>query len=275
MPVLKFCGPAVHGQLGDLVGNTVFCRALKELHPDCEITFAIGNKYKRAAFLFEQNKLIDKIHIWGSYDEWPIKSDIDFMQEQKFNQVFNPRQRHSRLDWYNYYSYCQEWTLMHNVPTASDLRPYLNPWYHTINKQKIVTLSAFPGTDKAFDKSLKLEDWAAICKYIRSKGYTPIELGGKFAKDIENCERPDLELMDSCKLLLDSSLHLSVDCGMGWIAAGYQKNLIGFYTNSQPDMVHPWSHLPANDNANYLIYKDIKNNVNLEKIYSLIDKKLL
>ena len=271
---LKICGPAVHGQVGDLVGNTVFCRAVKELYPDCKLTFAIGGKYAKSAFLFEQNKYIDEIHIWDSYDDFPSQKDLDYIKDQKFDIVFNPRKPHTYQNWYNYFSYCQEWTLIHGIPTASDLRPYLNPWYHKPNKQKIVTLSAFPGTDLSFNKSLKIEDWAAICKYIRNKGYIPIELGGKYAKDIENCERPDLDLMEGCKLLLDSSLHLSVDCGLGWVAAGYQKNLIGFYTNSQPDMIHPWSHMPVNDNADYLFYKDIKNNINLQEIYDLIDKKL-
>jgi ADP-heptose:LPS heptosyltransferase len=271
---MKICGPAVHGQIGDLVGNTVFCRSIKELYPDCELTFAIGNKYKKCSFLFEQNKLMDKIHTWDSYDNFPSQNDIKFINESKFDIVFNPKQPHTRQDWYNYFSYCQEWTLMHGLPTASNLEPYLNPWYHDPKKQKIVTLSAFPGTDSAFDKSLTLENWGKICRFIRSLGYTPIELGGFFAKDIENCERPDLSLMDSCKLLLDSSLHLSTDCGLGWIAAGYKKNVLGFYTNSQPNMTHSWSHWPANPNAHYLHYNDIKNNVNLDGIFSMIKDKL-
>lgn len=271
---MKICGPAVHGQIGDLVSNTVFCRAIKEIQPNCEFTFAIGNKYSKAKFLFENNKFIDKIHIWDSYDDFPSKNDLNFIAREKFDIVFDPKILHTRLDWFNYYHYCQEWTLMHNIPTASVLTPYLNPWYHKPKLEKIVTISAFPSTDESFSKSLSLDYWSKVCKYIRSKGYIPVEVGGKYSKDINGCEKPDLSLMDGCKFILNSKLHLTADCGLGWIAAGYQKNVLGFYTNSLPGMIHPWSHMPINPNAKYLFYKDIKNNVDLNEIYRIIDEKI-
>lgn len=179
-----------------------------------------------------------------------------------------------REDWFNYFHYCQEWTLMHNIPTAFNLRPYLNPWYHTINKRKIITISAFPSTDASFGKSLSLDVWGKIYYYIKQKGYIPVELSGKSSQNIENCEKPSCSLIEACKYLLDSSLHLSVDCGIGWIAAGYQKNVLGFYTNNHSSMLHPWSHFPINDNAIYLYYNNIKDNVDLDEIFQIIDNKL-
>ena len=271
--MIKICGPAVHGQIGDLVGNTVFCRALRETFPDINITFAIGNKYSKSEFLFKENKYIDSTHVWNSYDNFPSQSDINFINEKKFDHVFNPKVPHSRLDWYNFYHYCQEWTLMHGIPTASDLTPFLNPWYHTAKIKKIITFSTTPSTDLNIKKTLYKEDWEKIFLFVKKIGYTPVELGGSFAEKFVNCETPNFSLIEACKNLLDSSLHISIDCGIGWISSGYQKNTIGIYTNSQSDMIHPWSHMPINKNASYLYYKNIKN-INVEEIFELILKKL-
>jgi len=270
---MKVCGPAVHGQIGDLVGNTVFCKALKEIFPNINITFAIGNKYGKSEFLFKENKYIDSTHIWDSYDDFPSQKDIEFINQKKFDHVFNPKTPHSRQDWYNFYHYCQEWTLMHGVPTASDLSPFLNPWYHKPERKKIITFSTTPSTDLTTQKTLNKKDWEEIFLFVKKNGYTPVEIGGKFSEKFDNCEQPDFTLIEACKTLLDSALHVSIDCGIGWIASGYQKNGIGIYTNSQIDMVNPWSHMPINKNADYLHYKDIKN-IKIEEIFELILKKI-
>jgi hypothetical protein len=67
----------------------VACQAFKNTYPDSHLTFGINKKYKEISPLFFYNSLVDGIHIWDGYDNWPTNKDQKFIQEANFDKIFH------------------------------------------------------------------------------------------------------------------------------------------------------------------------------------------
>lgn len=250
--MIKACGFLL-GQFGDLVIQTVACRAFKEQYPDSHLTFAIAKKYNAILPLFFHNRYIDDIHIFDGYDDWPNQTDKEYLDFKKFDVVYNGMAGHTRPNWYNYYHYAQEACLRQGLNPPSDISYYLEPWFEPYSEYKnVVTLSLFPSKGEQLDKTMPITECENLCLALRKMGYRPIQLGGKFEVKLQNAESPDFSFLEAAKMLRASKLHITADTAFSSVAAGYQHPCVGFYGLNYPDMTDCFSHLPVNRNAFYI-----------------------
>lgn len=255
--------------MGDLVMQTIPLRAFKEKYPDSYFIFGIDEKYKAIEPLFYNHPWINEIHIWkGINNDWPNNEDAEYINNEKFNVVFNAMGLHTRPDWYLHYHYGQEFCFMANLSPPEDISCYLVKWFELIpNCDKIITLSMFPQFDKGQKKSLSIEKLEKLCINIKKLGYQPLQLGGKFEPKLENAERPEFTMLEATKYLCSSKLHITADTSFSWIASAYKHKTLGIYTNNLPFMTDSWSHRPINENAKYMH----RNNLEELQIEEIID----
>lgn len=259
------------GQFGDLVIQTVVCRAFKEKYPDSHLTFTVGDKYKEILPLFFHHPHIDDFHIYEGYDNWPTQSDIDYINYRKFDLVFNGKAQPTSQDWYNYLHYAEEHCLEHGLNPPQDLSYLLIPWFNLYNDCKnVVTLSLFPSKGSQPKKGMLVNEAEELCINLKKKGFRPIQLGGKFEIKLENAESPHFSILEATKLMLSSKLHITADTCFSSVAAAYKHPTIGFYGLNYPNMVDCFSHLPPNTNASYIKNKE-PNSIKAEEILNLVD----
>ena len=239
--------------MGDLVNQTVPLRAFKQVYPDSHFVFGIDQKYKSIEPLFKNHPWISETHIWDGIDNnWPNNEDNKYIQEQKFDLVFNAMADHTRPDWFNFYHYGAEFSMMAGLVPPTDLSPYLNRWFDLYdNCNKVITLSMFPSFDQGQKKSLSIDKLEDLCINIKKLGYSPIQIGSTFERKLENAERPELTILQAAQLLCSSKLHLTADCFYAWLSSAYRRPTIGVYTNNLPTMTNSWSHRPINPEAFY------------------------
>lgn len=252
---LRFAGFAA-GQVGDLAIMTVPSRVLKQLHPDCELTFCLGERYRDMLPLFLHHEHIDDLHVWRGYDEprWPAAEDTAYIQWRGFDHVFNAMPPHTQPDWYNHRHYGQEACARFGLPIPEDYSYSLNAWMPLRKDcKRVVTLSLFPSKGTQMDKGLRISEAERLCISLRARRYTPVQLGGRFEPKLQNAEAPDLSILEATTLMLSSALHITADTGFSSIAAGYHHPTVGFYGNrNYPDQIDCANHLPPNRNAHYL-----------------------
>lgn len=265
------------GQIGDLVMNTVTCRAFKEKYWNSSLTFGIGNKYSFTEFLFKKNKYIDNTHIWDSYDWWPVRNDIDYVACGGFDIVFNAMPQHTRIDWYNHYHYCEEFCLTHQLNIPADLSCHLEHYQNINIDKKLISLSLFPScntmTGNKFEKTLNIEKLEELVKQLIKMGFTVIQLGGKFDQHINGALKYDnFSFKDGVDTLLKSLLHITTDTSFNWVGSAYKKNTIGLYGKTYSDMKEECikNIQPINKNAIYLNGQN--GNIKNIQIEDILDK---
>ena len=131
------------GQYGDLCINLIACKAFKRDFPNSKLYFGINKKYQSIKDIFLFNDLIDDIYIWDSYNEWPSQNDINYIEDQKFDLVFNPMPKHSKKNWYIDYHQTQEVCLMHGLEPPENLQINLNKYFKTERNKKFVAVNLF------------------------------------------------------------------------------------------------------------------------------------
>jgi ADP-heptose:LPS heptosyltransferase len=241
------------GQIGDLIIQTVACRAFKEQYPNSQLTFGIAEKYRDILPLFFGNTNIYDFHIWEGYDNWPSLSDREYCYYRGYDQVFNAMPPHTRQDWYNHHTYAEENCLRFGLKIPSDLSYELIKWFSIYDDcKKNVTITLFPSKGTQMDKGLKIEEAEKLCVSLKALGYNPIQLGGKFEVKLKNALSPHFSIFEAAKVMVSSAFHITADTGFSSIAAGYKQPTLGIYGINYPDMKDCFSHLPPNPNAIYI-----------------------
>lgn len=266
------------GMLGSLHGDLIMCsaaaRQFKVQYPDSHLTFACARKFSGILPLFFDNKYIDNYHVWDGYNDWPNKLDQEYINNGRFDIVFNCLAPHKRPDWYNHSHYIQETCDMLGLDRPKDLTCYLNPWFGKNEKYaNYVSIGGFPSQSTNLSKTVTMDKWIKIVAEIKSLGFNVIQLGGKFDLQIEGAERPDLAWVDAAQVLYSSKLQITTDSSWSWLGSAYKHNVVGLFGLNYPDMIHPFSHLPINENAEYLWGNHI-NDIPLENILETIKRKL-
>ena len=236
------------GQAGDLCMNLVACRAFKEMFPKSEIIFGINRRYEQLAPLFLENPLVDGVHIWDGYDNWPTQADKDHIKSERFTHVFNPMPHHTREDWYLDRHQTEEVCWMHGLRPPNDLSVSLNKYFSTppIDKRRIaVNLHA---ATRAEAKTPSPAHARAIIKALEGSGYMPVQIG--LPNEEQYCkERFVGTFFESVQFVLSCGALLTVDSAMAWIASGYKFPTVGLYTPSYyPNALSSVTWQPRNDN---------------------------
>ena len=264
----------LHGLFGDLVMQTSALKSLKRLIPNSEFTMAVSKNHQSIFPLFQNNYLIDKLHVWEGDDSGLTENDREL--QKQYDIVLPSFPKHSFYNWYNKFHYLEETSIMLGLsPNYDDLSCYLNPYFGKNEKfSNYVCISAFPSKSTNLNKTLSLEKWEQLCQYFLSKGVGVIQLGGKFDIQIPSAEKPDFTFLEAAQCLYSSRLQITTDTSWAWIGSAYKVNCIGLYGINYPDMEHPFSHFPINSNANY-IWEDSVNNIKIEQIINLYEKMYL
>lgn len=265
------------GQFGDAIVCTVAVRAFKQLYPESQFTFAVAEKFRDILPLLHQHPLIDGLHVWESYDAaWPNAADEAYIRWRDYDWVANALCGHSQHDWYNHRTYGQEACVRYGLPVPADISYELVPWM-TLRKDcsRVVTLSLFPSKGAQMDKTMPLGECEKLCVALRAKGYTPIQLGGRFEPTLNNAIAPSMSILEATTLMLSSRLHITADTAFASIAGGYNHPALGFYSRNYPDMLDCFSHLPPNRNAHYLRNVVTKDLTAAELLAAIEEKGLL
>lgn len=242
------------GQFGDLVIQTVCCRAFKALYPNSHLTFACAEKFRDILPLFFNHPHIDDHHVWEGYDAaWPTQTDRAYVEWRGYNQVFNAMAEHVQPDWFNHRHYGQEACARFGLPIPADYSYHLNPWM-PLRKDcgRVVTLTLFPSKGTQMDKGLRVDEAEKLCVALKAKGYQPVQLGGRFEVALQNAVAPSLSILEATTLMLSSALHITADTGFSSIAAGYNHRVLGFYGQNYPNLIDNRTQIPPNRNAHYI-----------------------
>ena len=263
------------GQIGDLIMNLIPCKSLKEQYKDIHITFGINKKYASIEPLFYNNKLIDDFKIWENYDNWPSENDKKYLEENKFDKVFNPMADHKYQNWYIKYHHAEAVCMMHEIKPPQNLQIELNPWFDKYPKfQNYIAFTPF-ASSAVPNRNMPISLVNKIIDFVHSIGYKTIQLGLKTDPKINTTEEPiggsileDAKIAYSCKLLV------TVDTGMNWIMSGYKHKVLGFLSpTSYPIYAPIINRMPINPNAIYLEHYNM-NDINFRLIKDSIIKLL-
>jgi ADP-heptose:LPS heptosyltransferase len=262
------------GQIGDLAMNLITCRAFKLKYPDSHLTFGINKKYQSVAPIFKNNPLIDDIHIWENYDNWPSENDLNYIKSNNFDIIFHPMPKHKNELWYLYHHHTEAMCIMNELEPPKDLQINLTKWFEPNDKYKnCVALTCFSSAGAIRDIPEQVANKAV--EYIHSLGLQTIQLGLSSHPKLKTTYPviggsifDDVKIAASCKFLL------TTDTGMNWIMSGYQSKLLALYSEQSYPINAPLKNrTPINPNAIYLQGKTIQD-INFElikqSIYNLI-----
>ncbi len=238
------------GQFGDICMGMVAARAHKEQFPDSQLYLGMSQKYAAIAPLFENNLLLDGVHVWENYHGWPSSADKGEIALKGFDKVYNAMPNHTTAFWYLSSHQTAEMCKMHELEPPSNLKIDLNAYWNP-KRNKFVALSLF-GETRGGQKSVTLEQAKNIVGMVKKMGYDPLQLGLESEPRI--CENrliapfvKSVEIMTTCQALI------TVDTAMAWIASGYSVPTIGLYGYSYYPMAKTsvnWQ--PVNPNAIYV-----------------------
>lgn len=260
------------GQVGDVCIATVTARAFKEEYPDWSLTFNIAEKYRDILPLFFHHPHFDDYHVNSGYDDWPNAEDQEYLQWRGFDHVFSARPAHTRQDWYNYHHYAVENCLRYGLRAPKDLSYELVRWFplHT-DMSRVVTLTLFPSKGSQMDKGMLVSEAEKLCLALKAKGYTPVQLGGKYEVKLANAASPHFSIFEATKVMLSSRFHITADTGFSSIAAGYKHRVLGIYGWNYPDMSDNSSQKPINVNATYI--DAIPNSVTADQVMARAEQE--
>ncbi len=238
------------GQYGDLAMNMVAVREFVTNNPDCDFTFAIGDKYKDCADVFRNSPLINRVHIWDSYNQWPSDKDKEFLDKSKFDKVFDAMPRHKESDWYLRRHQTQEVCHMHGLPIPSNTQIEL-PHIKTEVRKNLITIAGFTSFGSA--KSIPVETLKTVCIDLKKLGYSSLQLAVKDEPDISATYRVEVSYMTAIQYMLSSRALICADTGMCWMASGHKHPVVGVYGYSfYPGATTSKNWQPTNPNAFYL-----------------------
>lgn len=238
------------GQFGDLCMNLIACKAFKNTYANGHLTFGINKKYQEIAPLFFHNELIDDIHIWDGYDNWPTQDDKKFIEESNFDKIFHPMER-LRPSWQPFRHQTQEICLVHGLNSPDDLQIKLNKFFNTRDGYKGYISICHAGATDSHKKNLPESKIDEICKLIIKYGYKPLFYKNKY-KD-HDCI--NASFFESVQYLLSTKLLITIDSAMCWISSGYNFPTIGLYNQNYYQQYGATTSVnwqPINNNAIYL-----------------------
>lgn len=267
MKAIGFLG----GQFGDSIISIGLQKVFTQLHPEVEFTFALSKKYSAILPLFNEQSHIKSIHAWEGYDNlWPTQTDREFINEQRFDYLFNPMQAHRDNTWYLRRHQVAEVCHMYGFPEPETNEVTLNRYFTPYNRRDTVALALFPNNGQGV-KSMNVERANFIANYLHKQGIKTIQLGTSAEPKIENCPRLDTPYFDSVRHLTGCRFVIAGDTGLSWVASAYKIPILGLYAYGYYHGVETsknWQ--PVNPNAEYLEGRSI-NDIPLEHIAAKID----
>lgn len=266
------------GQRGDLAINTCAARVYKELFPNSKLIMGVHSNYSDMLPLFENHDYFDGFHIYESYNDWPNKTDSDYLKSENYDIVFNGMPKNTSFSWFTYAHQTQEVCLMHGLRPPNNLQCSLNQWFPSIKHQKTIAFAPFGGWyNKNNTKKLSFEFAQIIVNEILKFGYQILQIGGSDEPKLENAIKLDCCYFDTIKHVLGCDCLIHSDTGIGWVISAYSFPQLGLYSNDyyvRNGVNYIRSIQPVNPNSIYLDENNV-NQIKIEKILENLKKLLL
>ena len=252
------------GQYGDLAMNVVAAGVLAEIHPECKLTFAIGNRYADCEGAFRFQKNIDSTYIWDSYNTWPAPTDLKYMEEKKFDLAFNAMPIHPDPQWYLKRHQTEEVCYMHGLPPPRSRKINLQKYWPSEGRENIYKNYVYITREGSFEnKKVSVSQFTEVEKFLTSKGLSIIT---PYADKIEK----HLSYFDSIRIMTACKFLITVDTGMCWFASAYNIPTVGLYGYEfYPGATTSKNWQPENPNAIYLEDKRVRD-IDPERIIEAI-----
>lgn len=260
---LGFCG----GQYGDLYLGTCAARILKKYNPGSNLTLIINNDYKDCAPLFLNHPNIDSIHILDQKKDGFNQNDINWINKQKFDHVFNPMADH-RDQWWKYRNQGLEAANMHGLNiTGETAKLEMTKWFNVQKLDKTIAISPYAGYYAGLnnDKCLSIQRAQDIVNIILDLGYLCVQIGGPGEPELIGAIKCNISYFESVRTILGCRAIVIGDTGINWLLSSYDFPVLGLYSHRYygPNFVNNIQ--PLNNNAIYLDADNV-NNISLDLI---------
>ncbi len=271
------------GQFGDCIMNTVVARALKEKFPNSELIMGIGDKYKEIEPLFKNHPFINSTYIWDSYNNWPSQSDINYLEQNKFDLILHAMPQHPQNHcWYKLVNRQTEAScIMNGLTPPKDLSCYLEKYFEVPSCKDYIAISPFTAWQK---KNISNEKWQAIIDYIvKVRGFNVLQLGAPNEHHFKNTFYPNAmhyswppwDYFQSVKKMLGCTFIITLDGGLCWSSSAYSHPTLGLMGLHYDGLNSSKLYQPINPNGHYLEApraEDIPNELIFQKIDAMIQK---
>ena len=257
------------GQFGDLIMSQPLCGTVKKMYPNSQFTLGIGNKFKQAMDIFRNNRSIDKIHIWDSYDDFPQGRDVDYLKQEKFDIIYHPNPIIKDKLWFRHKYIIDEWRNCYELPPDDNTIKLNFPRKNYSEYSDHVALSLFSWFDNS-PKSLTWEQIQEINNFLLQKGYKTLQIGLPSEKNIGTTSRFIGNYTESASAILSCKFLISIDTSYVWLASAFNFPTLGLFGFKMFDMANTSKNWQAiNTNATY-IEADKASNIKIEDIHSNI-----
>lgn len=243
----------INGQFGDIIIQEPSLRKFINQNPKTKVVLGCSRKYSDILSLYQNYHLnVIDFKIWEGYDDWPTDSDKKFIEQQNFDYMFDPMPKHTREDWAAHLHQTEESGLMQNIKVDTTQVSLPRP-ENIIDHKKTVAISLFPNYPYGGIKSFSYQTVCNIVTVVRKLGFKVIHLSGPGEPDVPNTQKIQGSFLDSVRNLLGTSLLLTCDTAMSWVASAYSHPTLGFYSwGYNPVIQSSKNWQPRNINAKYI-----------------------
>lgn len=264
---------------GDIIMGQVAASILKSKLPNSYFTLCINNNYQDIAPLFIDNSAVDRIHILNKDKDGFNEVDQNWINEQKFDHVFNPMADHNHRDpWFLHRHQTFETAFIHGLISQDEINEnkysnqiVLNKWFTpNSNFAGFIALQAFAGSyDPNNRKALSIQKAQEIVDAVNKLGYGVLQLGIESEPKLKNTIRIESNYFESVKNMLGCKLLITTDSGFSWVSSGYQFPTIGLYSYDYYGQNFVRNIQPQNPNAIYFAESNV-NAINIDSIIETI-----
>jgi len=262
------------GQYGDIIMQEPGLRKYIEENPHDKIVMGASVKYPGALELYKNyHPNIVDFKIWNSYGDYPTEEDKKYLNEQKFDYVFNARPKHTEKDFILKRHQVIEAALVYGI-NIDDTQIILKNDYDIVKDDKAISFSLFPNFPRGGVKSLSIKKITDIVRFINDMGFKAIHLNGPSEPDIPGSSKVKGTYLQGVKAMLSSKMLITVDTGMSWAAAAFQHPTVGLYSWAYyPKVKTSKNWQPNNKNATYL-EKQCVEQIFIKDIKKAVEQKL-
>lgn len=243
----------INGQFGDIIIQEPSLRKFINENPETKIVLGCNKKYSDILELYKDyHPNIERFKIWDGYDNWPTKSDQEYIREQNFDYMFKSMPQHTTKNWVKTLHQVEESGLMQGIK-VENTQISLPPPKDIIQHENAIAISLFPNYPHGGIKAFTYEDITNIVAITKKMGFKILHLNGPNEPDIPGAKKINGSFLESVRNLLGTRSLLCCDTAMSWISSAYKHPTIGFYSwgyNPIAGTSANWQ--PTNPNATYL-----------------------
>jgi hypothetical protein len=273
------------GQIGDIVMFTATARRIKEIFPNCRLTFAVSERYREAGELVEGLPFVDRLFVTRNYFDlrtdltyvpwhcgWPAdyRGEDEVVEQRKHDIVLETRPRHRRMPWWEFDHQVAEMAHQVGVPGPIDLRTEV-----AIPPSTTTPLAAEGRIVLHNDPSIDpTKAWPRECVQALASAIGPdnMVLLGNPGPTVPGTVdlRGSTTLAEAAAIVASARCYVGIDSGLMWIAGSLQVPVVGLYGTSYVPAYEKIQ--PLNPNAVYLQVEGTLSSISVDAVLQGLDQ---